>query len=385
MSLTSFIKRKDVQERFRIVRPKFPRKIAAPIRVLPHRDRSHIAGTAFDYLLRMDLMRRAPWAVCEHWVAENAAVTFFVDSPDEKTLSKRFPGKSLQALMHQMEETARQIVTEAQRDCDTYYSLSNPTLADVRRMARHSIRLAHAEVIFRAGLNNVDQEFFREPDVADVQELVELLEVVPFDQLTHSTLLLNPTFGEASRLISGADADLIVGESLIDIKTTRRGECMSTWLDQLFGYYLLARIERARTGKFPFISRIGFYLSRYGHLWLLPASLWTSHPDFDATERWFRETIGATEIWFRDAEAARGHVLRVSAVRAGTPVYALDEEPISAAALPLLKARGGLAAVSPRLPPPLPPQLQFPQRPRMSHPFRALGRSVRNWWTKWLT
>jgi hypothetical protein len=306
MSLTSFITRKDVQERFRIVRPKFPRTIAAPIRVLPHRDRSHIAGTAFDYLLRMELKRRAPWAVCKHLVAENAAVVFVVDSPDEKALSKRFPGKPLRALMQRMEETTRQIVTLARRDCSTYYSVASPTLADVRRMASHSIRLAHAEVIFRAGLNKVDQEFFKVPDVADIQELVELLEVVPFDQLTHSTLLLNPNFGEASRLIGG-DADLIVGESLIDIKTTRSGKVISTWLDQLFGYYLLARLERTRTGKSPFISRIGFYLSRHGHLWLFPASHWTSHPEFDATERWFRETIGATEQWFHNAEAIRGH------------------------------------------------------------------------------
>jgi hypothetical protein len=308
MSLTSFLKRPDVLERFRVVRPKFPRMIPSPIRVTPKRERNHIVGMGFDYLLRMELKRRAPWAICKHWVAENAAVAFFVDVPDEKTLMARFPGKDLRAVMKKMEETTAQIVNDARHEYAAYCNQAEPTQADKRRMAHHSLRLAHVEVLFRARVDNADSEFFAEPVASDIQELLDLLDIVPFDRLIDATLLLNPSFGAASRLIGG-DADLIVGEDLIDIKTTKSSVCISTSLDQLLGYYLLARIEWVRAGKFPRISRAGFYFSRQGCLWLLPTSVWTNNPKFEATEQWFCETIGATDQWFRETTQARPSVV----------------------------------------------------------------------------
>ncbi len=100
-------------------------------------------------------------------------------------------------------------------------------------------------------------------------------------------LLLNPTFGEASRSVAGADADLIVGDMLVDIKTTKNNTIKTEYLNQLLGYFLLARKQGAVDPTLPIIHRIGIYYSRYGHLHSVEASSWTNHPAFPETEHWF--------------------------------------------------------------------------------------------------
>ncbi|AWP23165.1 hypothetical protein C4901_07345 [Acidiferrobacter sp. SPIII_3] len=112
--------------------------------------------------------------------------------------------------------------------------------------------------------------------------------ITPFPDLLHdTTLLLNPSFGDASRAVGGADADLIVGDMLVDIKTTKDDAIKPEHLNQLLGYFLLARRHRAADPTFPIINRIGLYYSRYGHLHSFDASSWTEHPAFPETERWF--------------------------------------------------------------------------------------------------
>ena len=130
---------------------------------------------------------------------------------------------------------------------------------------------------------------FSEVPIDDIQELVEMLDLVPFDLLIRTPLILNPSFGEASRLIGGADTDLVVGDTLIDVKTTSRDTIDPGWLDQSLGYFLLARRHRAANPDFPAITRLGFYFSRQGRLWMRPTKLWTEHPSFAGIEKWFFE------------------------------------------------------------------------------------------------
>ena len=72
----------------------------------------------------------------------------------------------------------------------------------------------------------------------------------------------NPTFGEASMMVGGADADLVVGTTLVDIKTTVKWGYM--WADaaQLVGYYVFA----AMVGDPWPIDRLAIYRSRFGRI-----------------------------------------------------------------------------------------------------------------------
>lgn len=176
-------------------------------------------------------------------------------------------------------------LTNATRAVDRYSQTKEPTPGDRAALAAHAIRLAKLDLVRRRWVLVPD---FEEADPEDVRDLVDLLAITPFSDLINDrVLLLNPTFGEASRMIGGADADLIVGDMLVDIKTTKSDTIKLEHINQLLGYFLLARQHRAIDPTFPVINRIGLYYSRYGYLHSFEASSWTDHPAFPETERWF--------------------------------------------------------------------------------------------------
>jgi hypothetical protein len=100
-------------------------------------------------------------------------------------------------------------------------------------------------------------------------------------------MLLNPTFGEGSVIVCGADADLIAGDMLLDLKTSKKPDQQTKQLDTILGYYLLARHQRRVDRGFPVIKRLAIYYARYGYLWCAHAVHWTNHPDFLSIEEWF--------------------------------------------------------------------------------------------------
>lgn len=180
---------------------------------------------------------------------------------------------------------AQNLLAEAKAAVGSFALTKAPDKTTQARIAAYAIRLAKLDTICRAGELDPDYESAA-PE--DVQDLVDLLAVVPFEGLLHpKIMLLNPTFGSTSSLVGGADTDLISGDLLVDFKTTKIGETKPESLDQLFGSFLLARKERSIDPTFPEINRVALYFCRHGHLWPLEASQWTSHPEFLACEEWF--------------------------------------------------------------------------------------------------
>jgi hypothetical protein len=186
-------------------------------------------------------------------------------------------------------ETARTAV-------DAYRSIKSPTRAEQAVVATHAIRLARLDDVFRAW--QLDETTFEEPAPEDVEDLFDMLAIVPFDSLLDDkVLLLNPTFGETSRLVGGADCDIITGDMLVDLKTTKQDTMQAPALDQLLGYFLLARHHKQLNPSFPEINRLGLYFCRHGYLWGLDATTWTEQPAFPEVELWFfqraQELFGA--------------------------------------------------------------------------------------------
>src|SRR5262249_48947032 len=134
---------------------------------------------------------------------------------------------------------ARSVVERAKSMVTTYRENREPSRTTLADLAAHALRLAKLDDVVRGG--RVDSTFeMAAPE--DVEELLALLAIVPFDALLHEkVMLLNPTFGDSSRLLGGADADLVAGDMLIDFKTTKTGDITPEYLDQLLGYFMLAR------------------------------------------------------------------------------------------------------------------------------------------------
>ncbi|KKN53025.1 hypothetical protein LCGC14_0606550 [marine sediment metagenome] len=118
-------------------------------------------------------------------------------------------------------------------------------------LIKSALYLSKLEAIFRAGYIVDDIEFIDDEDVEDLRKLISLVDLEFFK--ANKVCILNPTFGGGSKLVGGADADLVVDDMLIDIKTVKKLTFSREYLDQLIGYYTL--------------YKIGVYFSRYRYLY----------------------------------------------------------------------------------------------------------------------
>ncbi|ACL23396.1 hypothetical protein [Chloroflexus aggregans] len=285
MSLTSFLQNRDVKQRFRqeFVMPEMveTRQILAP----PLSNRYALIGTAFDYLLRFYLKWLNPDAVTWRWIAEHVLDALrSKGSPtenDQWTIEVLLPAADGNSYVS-LTEKAQWIIEQAKADYAEYLSLGQIT----DRLIESSLRLAQLDPIYRAGvvdknLGNVSKE-----DVDDLRQLISLVEPRLFK--ASRFCLLNPTFGEASRLVGGADADLVIDDAIIDIKTTKYLRLERDYFNQLMGYFVLHEIAGV-DGLIPkpAITHVGIYFSRFGYLHLIDVRSVIRPATFDGFVKWF--------------------------------------------------------------------------------------------------
>jgi hypothetical protein len=122
---------------------------------------------------------------------------------------------------------------------------------------------APAEVLASSPLNALTDGSTIEDllDLAPPQALVDLAALAAGFYEAHGDLIskpavLNPTFAGGGD-VGGADADLIVEDTLIDIKVTSNLRIDPTWIRQLLGYALLDYDDEYR------IRAVGLYLARH--------------------------------------------------------------------------------------------------------------------------
>jgi hypothetical protein len=201
-----------------------------------------LVGTAYDYLLRFRLQREFPIARNRTWVAE-----FAVLGIREKLLK----------------EEAKKALTYAKGEYQSF--LSAGQLSD--RLLDACLKLSQLDEVYRSGKV---PEVFEEIDPLDINDLRALSEVTDLSLFKpKKVLLLNPTFGDASRMVGGADCDLVIDDTLIDIKTSKVPEVKRDDFNQLVGYYLLSQIGGIDDlSRRPKINKVGFYHSRFAKLLL---------------------------------------------------------------------------------------------------------------------
>lgn len=274
MSLKQYVQNPEVKQHLKPLRPAGSRSIPAPLRVPPRSRQNDLLGTAFDYFLRFEIERRTSNVKSEDWVA----ATPFVSTG---MISHWKEPRTCGEVLHEMSAT----IDNARSAHARYISTRKPNDDDRIRIAENCLRLARLEQARRSGILEPD---FNSPshDIAD--ELVQLIGIVPYEQLDFdATFILNPSFGDLSKELGGADADVINGDLLLDLKVVKKGTIEVHFLDQLFGYFLLARRHRLSNPKFPEVRRAGLYFARHGYLWTFAATQWLDHPQFREAEDWF--------------------------------------------------------------------------------------------------
>lgn len=281
MSVRSLIAEREVRERLDAILPPI-RKPKPLLSVPPRTDHYGLVGTAFDYALRFELGRRNPHAVSRAWVAEGAVELLPVAAERVGCT-----GKEIKLLKMQ----AAGIIEAAQSFLKGYMGA---IVVDRSQLAVHAVLLAKLDNVCRAC--QLDPAL-TEANPDDVRDVVELLAIVPYDLLSDpEVMLMNPTFGVFSSVVGGADADLISGDLLVDIKTTKAADLKPDMIRQLLVYLILAQRARADDEVFPVVRRLGIYFSRHGHLWEMPARQITGHPRYPETADWLMHFAGETEL-----------------------------------------------------------------------------------------
>jgi hypothetical protein len=262
MSLTSFLGIEDVKQRFtqEFPIPKF--NVNGEIIAPPITKHYALVGTAFDYLLRFYLKKIYPNSITKYWVAEMAGE--LVDGETKLLVNE--------------------ILLEARITYDYYLKTSkfNDLILET------CIKLAQLDPIYRAGyldpnLGTVDPE--------DMQDLSNLLKSVKEQDFKCNGLcMLNPTFGHASRLVGGADMDILLDDTLIDVKTIKNLELKRPNFNQLIGYYILYLIGGIDNAPNKVeINNIAIYYSRYALLYKMPIKDIISKCDLDMFIKWFTQ------------------------------------------------------------------------------------------------
>lgn len=233
-------------------------KIPVAIRIRPRTHYPALIGTAFDYALRFELNRRHQRTVDGKWIAEHAL----------DVLPTLMAPPHVNRLAANITRNARAIVNEYTRGA---------------KVARHDVlkaalQLAKLDPIYRAGRIDYDLERVDESDIA---ELTQLLDAFPHDSLRPRSLSLNPTFGEHSAFVGGADADLILDSTLIDLKVTAADRIERDHVRQLISYAILARVNRLKDSKTPQLTHVALYLARHAHLWTMPLDEVYGHKEFE--------------------------------------------------------------------------------------------------------
>lgn len=251
MNLTSFISQPEIRDGFRSVLVKQPPfKPDKPILAPPLTMNYALVGTAFDYLLRFYLERINPSTKTRAWVAEFSAG--FIE--DDQT-----------------RELALKSLEDAHQHHQIY--LQNGVLSD--ELISASLRLACLDGSARGGDNRFNKDGLTNLDERDFTDLRQLMSLVQEqDFKAQKACHLNPTFGYASRLI-GADADIVIDDKIIDIKTTKNLKLEPRHIDQLVGYYVLLSLggmDVKGGSNFHYLDKISginnlcIYFSRQGYL-----------------------------------------------------------------------------------------------------------------------
>ncbi len=300
MSVADLVRDSEIQDLLEPLLPAGPTKLGMKIRISPQRNSGSLVGTAFDYAVRFELQRRYPHARSRSWVAESAIAEVDLGAARYALVDEN--GEEIWSVDAKLAARWGKVVGAARRAVTSYVANHAPDIAARKGIVQHALRLARIDPFVRVRYVEPDPE---KVDAADVLDVLALLEIVPWNVLgSEASVLLNPSFGAQSKRVGGADADLICGDRLVDLKTatqpTPRGD-----LRQLLAYLILARAARAEDASFPAVASLGVYYARHGHLWTLPAAQFTDQSSFLGVERRFFERADELYATTREDTAGR--------------------------------------------------------------------------------
>jgi len=250
MSLKRFLEKPEVKKKFKdeFTKPRF--KYSKELLAEPQTKNYGLVGTAFDYIARfhIEYINKDKTVISRPWVAETYVKRSFL----LPARTSKYEG----------------IIEEAKKRKDRFIENGEMT----NELIESALRLSKIDIIHRSAYP--EDETFDIVDPKDIEDIWHLYNLfIKHDWTANEICFLNPAFGEASLMVGGADADLIIDNTLIDLKSVQAAGMKRADFDQLMGYYLLNEIGEINgyEGKQE-INRIAVYSSRFSEMMVLNIS-----------------------------------------------------------------------------------------------------------------
>ncbi len=293
MSLTRLLKQRDVRERFKaeFAKPRIALSGGDAFATPSPPKRCALIGTAFDYVARLHVASINRNVSCRTWVAESAVRKLEEAIKDGRPVFAPEIKRSTRGLLKRARAIA-QVGREEFERCILAREVSDGMLAS-------ALLLGQLDQYYRCGLLSREFGTANELDLADLRNLLTVLGGPPSTNFMASKVcVLNPTFGEASALVGGADADLLIDDTLVELKTTKDLEFSADTFRQLMGYYTLSKIGQISgdVKPKPVIRNIAIYSSRYGVFHKIAVDTLINAETFPKFMLWFKQraTYGPT-------------------------------------------------------------------------------------------
>lgn len=227
-----------------------------------------LIGTAFDYVIRFWLEHQYGVS-SKPWIAHQGYSIASIIPEEEHDIADDV---DIHEVFNNIESIHEDFVDDGE--------LTDKLLAI-------TLDLARFDWVYRSGQPLKSLTVAAEGDVTDLRNLYDVLPKQEFQEL--NDVLLNPTFGSASELVNGADADLILDGLLLDIKTVKDASLKPDYWRQLVGYAILADLVSDELDEIDRVDRIGVYFSRHGEVWSTSANRIYESEKYDQFKSWFQE------------------------------------------------------------------------------------------------
>lgn len=247
-----------------------PKVSAVPVAPIPSTsDRPNIIGAAFDYILRFQILiwnkeNKNSFIYDREWVSENYIHAALIHSNTKKKF--------------------RRIIDSAKNELSN--SLERRVISD--NLIELSIKLAEIDAVVRVGYDCIGNAVsVKKSEISELRQMLYLLN--KSDWVVDSFCVLNPVFNN-SCIVGGADCDVILGNRLIEIKTTKKFSLTQDFFNQIVGYYILNEMGGLLCVDFPIeIKTVSVYFARFGKFINIPSDYIKCYcGKFEKFQEWFK-------------------------------------------------------------------------------------------------
>jgi len=270
MSLTSLIKDdKELRQKISatFLRPKLDK--SKPLLIESNTKHAALIGVAFDYLFRFHLERINKVDTEKPWVSELSIERLLELERDEEKYN-----------------TGIEIINNVKSLKEKFIKTGDCSID----LIKETLRMSYIDPYYRSGFGA--EYIGSHADEEDINETKKQIDLINLEEFRAKNIcLLNPTFGDASGLVGGADADFLVDDKLIDIKTTKKLALSLNDFCQIIGYYVLHEIGGINANKKIKINKIGIYYSRYAYLFIFNIQDIINKEELSEFIKWFSSRV----------------------------------------------------------------------------------------------